>query len=404
MSRRRGQEDPEFGSDSFLDIIANIVGILIILIVIAGVKVARQPAVAAQPEPNVEVVSSSASVEVTEPAEVEPRHQEQLFSRSQLDLLQEEYERELSSAEELQGQLREVEQQAAGVAAQSDQIQDQVRGATAAIDTVRRDVSGTVSTQDSVAEDTAEVRALVRSLKQQAAVEEDRQRLIEETTDRVYERQRAANKDLQEISRATQELQELLEERREQQVADADRLEHRLSPVARTESDQEIHFRLSSGHISWVPLEALLERLKSQVTNRGGLIRRFGRYDGVCGPVNGYSMKYTVERHTPSPLDNLNGVAMGYRISVSRWTISPTDRLRAETVDDALKFGSRFRQIAEAADPDATMTIWLYSDDFDEFRRLREFGHGLGLRVAARPLPAGSEITGSPSGSRSSAQ
>jgi hypothetical protein len=42
MSRRGTDAEQEFGSDSFLDIIANIVGILIILIVVAGVKVARQ--------------------------------------------------------------------------------------------------------------------------------------------------------------------------------------------------------------------------------------------------------------------------------------------------------------------------------------------------------------------------
>ncbi|MFQ5732786.1 MAG: hypothetical protein ACE5KM_12640, partial [Planctomycetaceae bacterium] len=42
MSRRRSGE-LEFGSDSFLDIIANIVGILIILIVVAGLRVARAP-------------------------------------------------------------------------------------------------------------------------------------------------------------------------------------------------------------------------------------------------------------------------------------------------------------------------------------------------------------------------
>ncbi|MCA9085200.1 MAG: hypothetical protein KDA81_14145, partial [Planctomycetaceae bacterium] len=56
MSRRSAESSQEFGSDSFLDIIANIVGILIILIVLAGLKVARQNTVpdlnstVAQPE------------------------------------------------------------------------------------------------------------------------------------------------------------------------------------------------------------------------------------------------------------------------------------------------------------------------------------------------------------------
>ncbi|MFP6764947.1 MAG: hypothetical protein VB858_15075, partial [Planctomycetaceae bacterium] len=38
MSRRSSQDEPDFGSDSFLDIIANLVGILIILIVLAGLR------------------------------------------------------------------------------------------------------------------------------------------------------------------------------------------------------------------------------------------------------------------------------------------------------------------------------------------------------------------------------
>ena len=44
MSRRIRASQLESGSDSFLDIIANIVGILIILIVMAGVRVSQLPA------------------------------------------------------------------------------------------------------------------------------------------------------------------------------------------------------------------------------------------------------------------------------------------------------------------------------------------------------------------------
>ncbi|MCA9063846.1 MAG: hypothetical protein KDA96_12325, partial [Planctomycetaceae bacterium] len=43
MSRRPAESELQFGSDSFLDVIANIVGILIILTVIVGLRVARQP-------------------------------------------------------------------------------------------------------------------------------------------------------------------------------------------------------------------------------------------------------------------------------------------------------------------------------------------------------------------------
>ena len=43
MSRRAHRPELEFGSDSFLDVVCNIVGILIILIVVVAVKVERQP-------------------------------------------------------------------------------------------------------------------------------------------------------------------------------------------------------------------------------------------------------------------------------------------------------------------------------------------------------------------------
>ncbi len=47
MAREKG-DDIEFGSDSFLDVVANIVGILIILIVVAGIKAGAAPVAAAR--------------------------------------------------------------------------------------------------------------------------------------------------------------------------------------------------------------------------------------------------------------------------------------------------------------------------------------------------------------------
>ncbi|MFO1019666.1 MAG: hypothetical protein U0903_03025 [Planctomycetales bacterium] len=45
MGRRSKSEELQFGSDSFLDVIANMVGILIILIVVVGIHVAKSPSV-----------------------------------------------------------------------------------------------------------------------------------------------------------------------------------------------------------------------------------------------------------------------------------------------------------------------------------------------------------------------
>ena len=56
MRGRVGRGDPDFGSDSFLDIIANLVGILVILIVLAGLRAAQ-----VSDEPEVSAVAASST-------------------------------------------------------------------------------------------------------------------------------------------------------------------------------------------------------------------------------------------------------------------------------------------------------------------------------------------------------
>ena len=69
MSRRRPKGELQFGSDSFLDVVANIVGILIILIVIAGLRVSQTPVVippvksADEPSPSSIIPSPDTDVE-----------------------------------------------------------------------------------------------------------------------------------------------------------------------------------------------------------------------------------------------------------------------------------------------------------------------------------------------------
>lgn len=403
MTRRSGNEDPEFGSDSFLDIIANIVGILIILIVIAGVKVARQPPPGApMPIETPSAVSESITPESTTDTDPPPRVAS-LATPDQLHFLQEEAQRAASRSVELQQQLTRLEEESQVLVDAAAQTRQEASQLNVEIASWRQQVVDAESDQVRAAEETTDLQRQLKVLEEQVVTEKVRQDKLTQATTLAYGRQEFARADLQDIAAQTHKLQELITEQ-QATVPDAERLKHRLSPVARSDGHHELHFRLRSGRVSWVPLEPLLERLKRQVTNRVSLIRKFGQYEGVCGPVGGYIMRYGIERVVASPLGGLNGMSGGYRIAVSRWTVTPTDSLRAESIDEALRFGSRFRQVAEAAEPDATMTVWLYAGDFAHFRRLREFGHGLGLRVAARPLPDDAEITGSPGGSRSSAQ
>ena len=76
-----------------------------------------------------------------------------------------------------------------------------------------------------------------------------------------------------------------------------------------------------------------------------------------------------------------------------------------EPPDVALNDGSAFRKaLAKLRPGHHTITIWTYEDSFDAFRQIRKELYRLGFITAARPLPQGQPISGSPDGSKSAAQ
>jgi hypothetical protein len=62
------------------------------------------------------------------------------------------------------------------------------------------------------------------------------------------------------------------------------------------------------------------------------------------------------------------------------------------------------RQLRELNSQDTTITVWTYPDSYPEFRQLKEHLYQRGFLSAARPLPHGHPIGGSPHGSKSAAQ
>ena len=391
MTRRSSNSEQEFGSDSFLDIIANIVGILIILIVVAGVKVSRQAAMPPEP-PQVTEVTEEPLPPLMIPAAPEPET-EQPFGiwedpftdppeptedfdaeistlRLQLDQAQETF---AESSEELQRMLEQIVRQP-----NEDQQLAMVQRREQMTDSVFR-------LRESLSETNAQLAT------------------HQSTLNSLSSRQSYVAEALEQVAFETRKLRETLNTFDEQQKS-AERINHRLSPVGETVTDQEVHFRLAGGRIAHIPLEGLLDRLKNQVGNRRGVVMKFHRYEGLVGPVGGFRMNYVVTRVASSPVQSLQYGRSVYRMAVARWTIVPAETLQAEPIEQAMKVGSRFRQIMEATDPDTTVTIWLYPDDFDKFTLIRELAHNLNLRVAARPLPEGTPIQGSPNGSRSTSQ
>jgi hypothetical protein len=93
------------------------------------------------------------------------------------------------------------------------------------------------------------------------------------------------------------------------------------------------------------------------------------------------------------------------RFDLKGWELIPEYDNRGETYEAASNPISEFTRAINRINPNrATLTLWVYPDSFGLYRRIREDLSQRGFSVAARPLPEGLAIRGSPMGTQSAAQ
>ncbi len=365
MSRRSSNSELAFGSDSFLDIVANIVGILIILIVVAGVRVSQSPI----------AILADTAVASTEPGEPASVPEPEIFAP------------DVPSS----------------------------RNQAAATNQVRREelVARARALETQIAAIDADLTNSAADLKLAADLESDLQRrmstasqdLIDAQQIAAGEKSRAAQLSLS-LDQTKTELQRVQTQlaKVESTREPVEKLEHKLTPVSSKVKGKEIHFRLAQNRVSVVPIEELSQRLKQQIQRQKDWLTKFRRHQGSVGPVGGFTMNYVIERQQLSVMDELQHGRGIVRIAVSQWQIEPESDLEADTITAALRPNSAFARTLLAAENGATLTFWVYPDSFKLYRRLQKVAQHEGFTVAARPLPFSVPIAGSPSGSRSAGQ
>ena len=348
MSRRKPREEMEFGSDSFLDVVANVVGILIILMVLAGIRAKTAPVNLTEEEPA--PAAATPPDVVAEPVDDEAkaaRQRELGALQSQSDSLQQELDRLRQAANDNESKLTELQ------------------------------------TQDAVQRN--RIAALASNLEGEVAALQGNQQEADLLEAAVYAVRVRLKKRQAEVAAA------------EKQPNRVEQLQHRITPVSRVirENEAELHFRCIGGAVTTVPIEDLVERMKGQMERQRDVILRLKKYSGSVGPVRGWVLNYVVE--TQQQLGMI-------RAGVSQFELLPEADLAGERSDVALRPDSAFRNELRKAEPGSTITFWVYPDSFVLFRKLQALAHREGFTVAARPLPEGTPIMGSPNGSRSAAQ
>ena len=180
-------------------------------------------------------------------------------------------------------------------------------------------------------------------------------------------------------------------------------LEHLPTPMAKTVYDQEIHVRLKGHRLSVVPIEKLLDLVKESLRaqpSRNGTTR----FVDTVGPVGGFVANFVglrqsgMVRHGSAVRWREAGMAI-------RTEFVPTPQTQSYSLDEVFAGRSDLSVELAGRDPaTTTVTVWLYPDSFDDYRELKRYLYQRGFAAAARPKKMNESIAASPNGSETRSQ
>jgi hypothetical protein len=346
--RRRHSREIQFSFDSFLDVVANVCGIIIRLILVAWVGARSYHAAYAHKA--VEDAAPTASTHVAaEPDPLEPALKRQ---RDELEQMQ----------KRLLEQLRQNQHMQALTAAEAEQL---------------------------------------------AALESTEAKLADQRHQAAKDPQgaaKAAQLTLAELKTRSDQLAAELREL-ESQPAPTKTLHYR-TPVSRPVHTDELHFECQGGHVGFIDLQAFLVEIRRNLEDKAQLLKTQWEVDGTAGPVGAYRLRYTLDRERgPLDMGSLPSSDRGFHYGLAGWVVEPITQTRGETAAEALAAGSQFRRLIEALDPEqGVVTLWVYPDSFALYRQLRDYMHEHNIEVAGRPMPPGVPIASSRHGTASRGQ
>ena len=176
------------------------------------------------------------------------------------------------------------------------------------------------------------------------------------------------------------------------------------APVARPASGNEYHFELRRNRITYINLERLMELTRADAQIRVRMSDRSSAVSNKVGPVGAFYLEYELVRAVPGSMEELLE-RKNIRYELSGWELVPESDTRGETYEATRGPLSEFSRMVNRVSPErSTVTLWVYPDSFTLFRQIKGDLAERGFSVAARPLPEGMTIRGSPMGTQSAAQ
>ena len=340
-------ESEESSQDSFLDVVANVVGVLIILVMMVGLQASR-------------------ALVVTEAKQAEPpegnTNQEVAQLRQELELASRRAESARAATQNLFKQAIALRLEA--VAHDEQRVQLAMHRAI-----IEEDIESRREKLDAQQKDEFDVqRQLLQSQSQLEVMTQEKLTLV--STPTVVE------------------------------------VESVPTPLAKTVEGPAIHLRLRHGLISIVPFQQLKAEVEYQTEGIRRRLQNQNVVEDTFGPIDGYRLKLTLFRARRAGA--ISGPIAGQleRTSIEQLAaFLPNSERMGQNIEQALMPGAALHTLLQSHRRERTpVVVWLYTDSFEKFRLLKRSLWEMGLSVAIRPLQPGTQIMASSRGTKASAQ
>ena len=344
MTRRKNQMEMP-GTDSFLDVIANLVGILIILVVVVGASAATAWT----------TQKSGSQDQAAKEKLLQLQQQSQLTAETALKYQQDNQMLEAKIATE------------ESIVAAKKQIRHQM---LTVIDALERKLDSKKFQLDQQSRERFEKKSEIFSLKSQ----------------------------LKQVSYEVEKLKS--------RKPRTEQIDHYPTPVAKTVFNREYHFRLKNGLLVEVPLEQLVRAVKAELRVKAEKLQREGASSTIetVGPIGNFRIQYLLSASN-SNVATPAGYMKQRIVEFKQFVLLPINEQAGEKIEIALKQNSNFDRMIQKLKPGkTTISIWVYPNSYREFNQLKKWLYERGFQTAVWPLSTDAPISGGPNGFRSVSQ
>jgi hypothetical protein len=342
---RRAQDDADemIGQDSFLDVVTNIVGILILLVMVVGARTAHA------------------------------------VKRSSTD-------------------------QTVAASALRDQRQQDLNEAYQAAVTAEKDVHDMIHRAVDLREESL-MREQERAVLSRVVAEAEhdiaaRRAKLNSHDQRDFDMRRKRSEAQLLLDELTREQVALVS-----QDMDVEEVQIQPTPLAREVTGDETHVLLSDDHVAVVPFKELMELMREDAEKNLWRLKQQDSMERTIGPVGEFRVRYSIINSEVVARGRAGTMVAGRIPVFEQCTFLPIGSPIGEPAQESLHDGSEFQQHIARLNPHrTTITIWTYPGNYDRLRELKRSIRERGFPIAIRPLPPGVPIGASPSGSKSAAE